>query len=104
MTARDSGGIAAVVARQRGRVRLRKATIAVGAASLVAAGAVAYHLPGTATTAVSKSISVPGTGTSATVHTTSGGSGIAAATTTGGGTSRVARAGTGTAHATSGGS
>ena len=45
MDASNRDALSAVVARQRGRGRLRSATIALGAASLVAAGAVAYTLP-----------------------------------------------------------
>jgi hypothetical protein len=102
MSARSSGGLSAVVAGQRGRARLRRATIALGAVSLAAAGAVAYHLPGTGTTAAGTSVVMPGSG--ATVHATSGGSGITTATAPGGSTSGAPAASTGRAHATSGGS
>jgi len=46
MDANSRDALSAVVARRRGRARLRSATVALGAASLVAAGAVAYTLPG----------------------------------------------------------
>jgi hypothetical protein len=41
----------AVRQRERSRRRMRRVTVAVGAASLATAGVVAYHLPGTAHTA-----------------------------------------------------
>lgn len=104
MTARNSDALSAIVARQRGRARLRTATIALGAVSLVAAGAVAYHLPSTSITAASKVLPAAGTGTAATVHTTSGGSGTTTVTTSGGGTASAPSASTGGAHAASGGS
>jgi len=40
MNASNRDALSAVVARQRGRARLRSATVTLGAASLVAAGAV----------------------------------------------------------------
>lgn len=39
-------GLTAVTARERGRARMRLATLGAGAASLVAAGAIAWNLPG----------------------------------------------------------
>lgn len=42
MNASNRDALSAVVARRRGRARLRSATVALGAASMVAAGAVAY--------------------------------------------------------------
>ena len=96
MDASNRDALSAVVARQRGRQRLRSATVALGAAGLVAAGAIAYTLPsGAAHTAAT------------TVHTTSGGSGVATTTTTtssGTGSASAPAASSGTSHATSGGS
>ena len=107
--------LSAVVARQRGRSRLRVATVALGAASLTAAGAVAYTLPGvthTASTGTTVTAAAPAGGHGGTVHTTSGGS-AAAATASGrsGQSGQSARSGQvapapagGTSHAVSGGS
>jgi hypothetical protein len=96
--------LSALVARQRGRARLRAATIAFGAAGLVAAGAVAYHLPGATGAGTSTAAgAAAGSGSSGTVHTTSGGPGVVA-TTTGRGGSAAPSAGTGRAHAVSEGS
>jgi hypothetical protein len=106
MDASNRDALSAVVARQRGRRRLRSATIALGAASLVAAGAIASTLPSGAvhtTTATAGTGTASGTGT--TVHTTSGGSGAAATTTSSGtGTASAPAASSGASHATSGGS
>jgi hypothetical protein len=77
MNASNRDALSAVVARQRGRARLRSATIAVGAAGLVAAGAVAYTLPGGVTHAAggtSAAGAAAASGSAATAHTTSGGS------------------------------
>jgi hypothetical protein len=101
MSTKDEDGLSAVVARQRGRSRLRVVTVAAGAAGLVAAGAVAYTLPSgihSVSHAVGTSVS---TGTGSTVHTVSGGSGVV--TQTAGGTSVSPRSGS-SVHATSGGS
>jgi hypothetical protein len=106
MDANSRNALSAVVARRRGRVRLRSATVALGAASLVAAGAVAYTLPG-GTARTSTSTSVAGTATatgSTTVHATSGGSGVTTATSSSAGSASAPTAATGTSHATSGGS
>ena len=94
MDASNRDALSAVVARQRGRQRLRSATVALGAASLVAAGAIAYTLPsGVAHT------------TTTTVHTTSGGSGVATTTTSSStGSGSAPTASSGTSHTTSGGS
>src|SRR6476620_1546485 len=86
MDASSRDALSAVVARQRGRGRLRSATIALGAASLVATGAIAYTLPSgmahtTTTTATAGTTTAAGTGSasapaasSGTSHATSGGS------------------------------
>ena len=74
MDASDRDALSAVVARQRGRGRLRSATIALGAASLVATGAIAYTLPsGVAPTTTATAGTAAAAGSS-TVHATSGGS------------------------------
>jgi len=105
MDANSRDALSAVVARRRGRARLRSATVALGAASLVAAGAVAYTLPGGAahTTTSTSAAGTAATGSS-TVHATSGGSGVATATSSGTGSASAPAAATGTSHATSGGS
>jgi hypothetical protein len=107
MNASNRDALSAVVARQRGRARLRSATIALGAASLVAAGAVAYTLPGgmtNATSGTSAAVAPVSSGTA--VHTTSGGSAVV--TTTNGSAGAVstpaAASRSGSSHATSGGS
>jgi hypothetical protein len=107
---RDRGDpLSAVVARQRGRTRLRAATVALGTASLVAAGAVAYTLPGVthATgTGTAVTAAAPASGHSRAVHATSGGSAAAAAASghsAQSGQAAPAAAG-GTSHAVSGGS
>jgi hypothetical protein len=108
MDASNRDALSAVVARQRGRGRLRSATIALGAASLVTAGAIAYTLPSgvahtTTTTATAGTAAAAGSSTA--VHATSGGSGVAATTTSSGtGTASAPAASSGTSHATSGGS
>src|SRR5262249_25117203 len=111
MDASNRDALSAVVARQRGRQRLRSATVALGAASLVAAGAIAYTLPSgaahTTTTAPTAATAAPAaaTGTGTTVHTTSGGSGVATTTTSSGtGSVSTPAASSGASHATSGGS
>ena len=106
MDASNRDALSAVVARQRGRGRLRSATIALGAASLVATGAIAYTLPSgvahtTTTTATAGTAAAAG---SSTVHATSGGSGVAATTSSGTGSASAPAASSGTSHATSGGS
>ena len=105
MDASNRDVLSAVVARQRGRGRLRSATIAMGAAGLVAAGAIAYTLPsGVAHTTAATAGAAAATGSS-TVHATSGGSGVAAtATSSGTGTASTPAASSGASHATSGGS
>src|SRR5205823_13522815 len=105
MDASNRDALSAVVARQRGRGRLRSATIALGAASLVATGAIAYTLPsGVAHTTTATAGTAAAAGSS-TVHATSGGSGVAAtATSSGTGTASAPAASSGTSHATSGGS
>jgi hypothetical protein len=109
MNASNRDALSAVVARRRGRARLRSAPLAVGAASLVAAGAVAYTLPGGLTHAPT-STSAVGTaataGSATTVHATSGGSAVAATANGSSGTvSAPAPASrSGPSHATSGGS
>ena len=110
MNASNRDALSAVVARQRGRARLRSATVALGAASLVAAGAVAYTLPGgltDAATGTSAAVAPANAGSGTAVHTTSGGSAVATTTTNGsaGATSAPAAASrSGSTHATSGGS
>ncbi|HZC42214.1 MAG TPA: hypothetical protein VE343_16165 [Streptosporangiaceae bacterium] len=103
--------LSAVVARQRGRSRLRAATVALGSASLVAAGAVAYTLPGvthTASTGTTVTAAAPAGGHGGTVHTTSGGSAATSATTSGqsgqSGQAAAPAAARGSSHAVSGGS
>src|SRR6185312_1717100 len=103
MDASNRDALSAVVARQRGRGRLRSATVALGAASLVAAGAIAYALPsGVTHTATTTAGPAAAGGSSA--HATSGGSGVAAATSSGTGSASAPTASSGTSHATSGGS
>src|SRR5499427_2237798 len=106
MDASNRDALSAVVARQRGRGRLRSATIALGAASLVAAGAIAYTLPsGVAHTTTTTAGTAAAAGSSTAVHATSGGSGVAAAATSSGtGTATAPAASSGASHATSGGS
>jgi hypothetical protein len=99
----DPDLVSALVARRRGRARLRAATLVAGAASLAGAGVVAYHLPSVTHTGTV----VPATGTTAgtgaaTVHATSGGSQVAASTA--GSPAQVHAANPGPVHATSGGS
>jgi len=82
MDASNRDALSAVVARQRGRGRLRSATVALGAASLVAAGAIAYTLPsGVTHTATTTAGPAAAGGSSA--RATSGGSGVAATTSSG---------------------
>ena len=92
MNAGNRDVLSAVVARRRGRTRLYSATVALGAASLVAAGGVAYTLPGGLTHATTGTSA----GGSAVATTTKGSSGTAPAP------APASRSGTG--HATSGGS
>jgi hypothetical protein len=101
MRASNSDRLSAVVARRRGRARLRAATLAFGAAGLVAAGAVAYQLP-SGTTSSNTAATAAGTSASPAVHAASGGSGVAASSTAGRGSAPAAS--TGRAHAASGGS
>jgi hypothetical protein len=100
--------LSAVVARQRGRSRLRAATVALGTASLVAAGAVAYTLPGVthpASTGTTVTAAAPASGQRTVVHATSGGSAATSATTSGqSGQAAAPAAAGGTSHAVSGGS
>jgi hypothetical protein len=105
MDASNRDALSAVVARQRGRARLRSATAALGVASLVAAGAIAYTLPGGVTHTATTTSAAGAAGTSAAVHTTSGGSGVATTTTSSGtGSASASASSSGTSHATSGGS
>jgi len=71
MDANRPEALPAVVARRRGRARLRSATVALGAVSLVAAGAVAYTLPGGTANTATTAGTATGTGT---VHAAAGGS------------------------------
>ena len=103
MDASNRDALSAVIARQRGRARLRSVTVALGAASLVAAGAVAYTLPGVTHPATSTSAAGPA-GTATTVHSTSGGSAVTAAGSPGTGSASIPAPVSGTGHATSGGS
>lgn len=107
MTTGNDDALSAVVARQRGRARLRTVTVAFGAAGLVAAGVVAYHLPSATTSTASAhsttAVTSTGGGTTAVVHTTSGGSGVVTPTTTSNGRTVTVPV-SGAAHATSGGS
>src|SRR5262245_22180437 len=104
MDASNRDALSAVVARQRGRGRLRSATAALGAAGLVAAGAIAYTLPsgGAHTTTATAGATTAAGGSTA--HTTSGGSGVATTTSSGTGSASAPAASSGTSHATSGGS
>jgi len=117
VNARNRDALSAVVGRQHGRARMRAAVLAAGAAGLVTAGAVATTLPsrvthpasGTSATGTSATgTTASGTsaaGTPATVHATSGGSGVAiAAGSSGTGSATAPVAGSGASHATSGGS
>jgi hypothetical protein len=106
-TNRHAGTVSALVARQRGRARLRAAAAAVAGASLIGAGVVAYHLPSIQATASGQTASTAAnsraSGTA--VHATSGDSGVAASTSTSGTQSGTApAASSGTSHVTSGGS
>src|SRR5215468_4147854 len=74
MDASNRDALSAVVARQRGRGRLRSATVALGAASLVAAGAIAYTLPSGVTHTSATATAGTATAGSGTAHATSGGS------------------------------
>ena len=103
MDASNRDALSAVVARQRGRGRLRSATVALGAASLVAAGAIAYTLPSGVTHTATSHGRHGGRGRQH-GHATSGGSGVAAATSSGTGSASAPAASSGTSHATSGGS
>src|SRR5262249_28923083 len=103
MDASNRDALSAVVARQRGRGRLRSATVALGAASLVAAGAIAYTLPSGVTHTSATATAGTATAGSGTAHATSGGSGVAT-TTSGTGSASAPAASSGTSHATSGGS
>lgn len=100
--------LAAVLARHRRRARLRAGTVALGAASLVTAGLVAYTLPAPATHTVTTSSAGSTAGQRAgTVHTVSGGSGTTTTQTparSGPSTVATPAASTGSAHASSGGS
>lgn len=71
---------AAVVARQRGRARLRKVTLAIGTASLAATGAIASLLPGTTHAVIGTSPAVT-SGSGSAAHATSGGSTVTSQTT-----------------------
>jgi hypothetical protein len=109
MNASNRDVLSAVVARRRGRARLRSATVALGAASLVVAGAVAYTLPGgltDATTSTSAGGTAATTGSATATHATSGGSAVATTTKGSSGTASAPAAASrsGTSHATSGGS
>ena len=104
MDATDRDAPSAVVARQRGRGRLRSATVALGAASLVAAGAIAYTLPSGVTHTTATATAGPAAAGSGTAHATSGGSGVATATSSGTGPASAPAASSGASHATSGGS
>jgi hypothetical protein len=105
MDASNRDALSTVVARQRGRRRLRSATIALGAASLVAVGAIAYTLPsGVAHTTTVTAGAPAASGSGTIVHTTSGGSGVATTTSSGTGSAVAPTASSGTSHATSGGS
>ena len=104
MDASNRDALSAVVARQRGRGRLRSATIALGAASLVAAGAIAYTLPSGVTHTTATATAGTATAGSSTAHATSGGSGVATTTSSGTGSASAPAASSGTSHATSGGS
>jgi hypothetical protein len=76
MDAGNRDALSAVVARQRGRGRLRSATVALGAASLVAAGAIAYTLPSGVTHTATTATAGTAAAGSSTTHATSGGSGV----------------------------
>jgi len=103
MDASNRDAVPAVVARQRGRRRLRSATIALGAASLVGAGGIAYALPSGAAHTTTATASTA-TASSGTVHAASGGSGVATRTSSGTGSASAPAASSGASHATSGGS
>jgi thiamine biosynthesis lipoprotein ApbE len=80
MDASNRDALSAVVARQRGRGRLRSATVAVGAAGLVAAGAIAYTLPSGVTHTTATATAGTAAAGSSTTHAASGGSGVATTT------------------------
>ena len=98
--------LSAVVARQRGRARLRVATIALGTAGLIGAGAVAATLPGVTHQGSSGTSTVAVAGKGAATHATSGGSGAVAAASSGqaGQATAPAAASRAASHAVSAGS
>jgi hypothetical protein len=87
--------ISAVAGRERARARMRLATAGVGAAALVTAGWVAYHLPAPVHKTASTTTVTPSAQPTVTIPASYSGDD--------GGGSSVA-AGSGTAHSTSGGS
>jgi hypothetical protein len=87
--------IEALAGRERARARMRLATVGLGAAALVTAGVVAYHLPAPVHKTVSTTTVTPSAQPTVTVPASYSGD-------DGGGSSVVT--GGGTAHSTSGGS
>jgi hypothetical protein len=106
MNAGNWDALSAVTARQRRRARLRSATVAVGAAGLVAAGVVGYTLSGQATQPAT-STSAAGTATTgggaATAHATSGGSGTTGAAASSSSSTGATASSSGTGPASSSG-
>lgn len=100
MDTRRHDTLSAIAARQRGRARLRAATLAFGAAGLAGAGVVAYNLPGGSHPAATPSAAQAGP-----VHASSGGSAtISRQPANRSGAAAAPSASSGPAHATSGGS
>jgi hypothetical protein len=92
----------AIAARERGRARLRTATAVAGVASLVAAGAVAFNLPGPAHSGQAGST---GSGTtSSPANGRHGDDGTRSQASTSHRSVQAPSASTGTSHATSGAS
>ncbi len=90
--------ISALAGRERARARMRLATVGLGAAALVTAGVVAYHLPAPAHKTASTTTVTPPAQPTVQVPTYSGDDGGGASTSSGVSTSG------GTTHSTSGGS
>lgn len=107
-TNRQAETISALVARRRGRAKLRAATAAVAGASLIGAGAVAYHLPSASqapASGQSASTAANSRAPGRAAHATSGGSGVAPPRSASGAQRGTAPAASrGRTHVTSGGS
>jgi hypothetical protein len=89
----------AIMRRERSRSRVRRVTVAVGAASLATAGVVAYNLPGPAHSTAVNGTATPAATQPSTATEHSGDDDEGGATGVPGGTATQAPA-----HATSGGS